>query len=71
MKSGAAACTPRPRLIFTEENPIFRSKNRYLADFAPGNPKDFSKIGMGWQWRGTRSVGQVVNESPVGFQSLP
>ena len=29
--------------IFAAENPIFQSKNRYLAVFAPGNLKDFSK----------------------------
>ncbi len=29
--------------IFAAENPIFQSKNRFLADFAPGNLKDFSK----------------------------
>ena len=29
--------------IFAAENPIFQSKNRFLAVFAPGNPKDFSK----------------------------
>ena len=29
--------------IFAEENPIFQSKNRFLAVFAPGNLKDFSK----------------------------
>ena len=25
----------------------FRKKNRFLADFAPGNPQDFSKSGGG------------------------
>ena len=44
VKSGAAARTSRPELIFTKGNPISRRKNRNLADFAPGNPKDFSKI---------------------------
>ena len=34
--------------IFVKGNPISRKKNRYLADFAPGNPKDFSKIWRGW-----------------------
>ena len=29
--------------IFAEENLIFQSKNRFLAVFAPGNLKDFSK----------------------------
>ena len=29
--------------IFAAENPIFQSKNRFLAVFAPGNLKDFSK----------------------------
>ena len=29
--------------IFAAENPIFQSKNRSLAVFAPGNLKDFSK----------------------------
>ena len=29
--------------IFAAENPIFQSKNRFLAVFAPENPKDFSK----------------------------
>ena len=29
--------------IFAAENPIFQSKNRYFAVFAPGNLKDFSK----------------------------
>ena len=29
--------------IFAAENPIFQSKNPYLAVFAPGNLKDFSK----------------------------
>ena len=31
------------RRIFAAENPIFQSKNRFLAVFAPGNLKDFSK----------------------------
>ena len=31
------------RAIFVAENLIFQSKNRYLAVFAPGNLKDFSK----------------------------
>ena len=29
--------------IFASENPIFQSKNRFLAVFAPGNLLDFSK----------------------------
>ena len=29
--------------IFAAENLIFQSKNRFLAVFAPGNLKDFSK----------------------------
>ena len=29
--------------IFAPENPIFQSKNRFLAVFAPGNLLDFSK----------------------------
>ena len=29
--------------IFAAENPIFQSGNRFLAVFAPGNLKDFSK----------------------------
>ena len=29
--------------IFASENPIFQSKNRFSAVFAPGNLKDFSK----------------------------
>ena len=29
--------------IFASENPIFQSKNRFFAVFAPGNLKDFSK----------------------------
>ena len=29
--------------IFAPENPIFQSKNRFLAAFAPGNLRDFSK----------------------------
>ena len=29
--------------IFAAENPIFQSKNRFPAVFAPGNLKDFSK----------------------------
>ena len=29
--------------IFAEENLIFQSKNRFLAVFAPGNLKNFSK----------------------------
>ena len=28
--------------IFAEENPIFQSKNRFLAVSAPENPQDFS-----------------------------
>ncbi len=28
--------------IFASENPIFQSKNRFLAVSAPGNPQDFS-----------------------------
>ena len=39
--------------IFAAENPIFQSKNRFPAVFAPGNPKDFSKNWRGWQWRGS------------------
>jgi len=52
-QSSAAACTSRSLLIFLQENFIFRKKNRFPADFAPGNPKDFSKIWQGWQWRGS------------------
>ena len=33
----------RDGAIFAAENPIFQSKNRFLAVFAPGNLKDFSK----------------------------
>ena len=29
--------------IFASENPIFQSKNRYLAVFAPGNPSGFQQ----------------------------
>ena len=29
--------------IFAAENLIFQSKNRFIAVFAPENPKDFSK----------------------------
>jgi len=43
-QSSAAACTSRSLLIFLQENFIFWKKNRFPADFAPGNPKDFSKI---------------------------
>ena len=35
--------------IFAAENPIFQSKNRFLAVFAPGNLLDFSKNWRGWQ----------------------
>ena len=31
------------RAIFAAENPIFQSKNRFPAVFAPENPKEFSK----------------------------
>ncbi|MDO4741480.1 MAG: hypothetical protein Q4A66_12500, partial [Eubacteriales bacterium] len=51
--SCAAACTPRTQLIFPQENLIFRRKNRFPADFAPGDPQDLSKIQRGWQWRGS------------------
>ena len=40
--------------IFAAENPIFQRKNPFLAVFAPGNLKDFSKNWQGWQWRGSR-----------------
>ena len=39
--------------IFAAENPIFQSKNRFLAVFAPGNLLDFSKNWRGWPWRGS------------------
>ena len=29
--------------IFSEENLIFRRENRFIADFAPGNPSGFQK----------------------------
>jgi len=29
--------------MFAAENPIFQGKHPYIAVFAPGNPKDFSK----------------------------
>ena len=29
-------------VIFASENPIFQSKNRFLAVSAPENPQDFS-----------------------------
>ncbi|MDD7412960.1 MAG: hypothetical protein PUK86_07030, partial [bacterium] len=34
--------------IFAPENPIFQSKNRFPAVFAPGNLLDFSKNWRGW-----------------------
>ena len=43
----------RGRAIFAAGNPISQSKNRFLAVFAPGNLKDFSKNWRGWQWRGS------------------
>ena len=41
------------RAIFASGNLISQSKNRFIAVFAPGNPKDFSENWRGWQWRGS------------------
>jgi len=34
--------------IFSKKISFSRRKNLYLADFAPGNPGDYSKIWRGW-----------------------
>ena len=48
--------------IFAAENLIFQSKNRFLADFAPG---DFEEI-LAKSGRGGRKA-----ENPLDFQVLP
>jgi hypothetical protein len=43
-ESLAAACTPTTGADFFAGELAYRRKNRFLADFAPGNLKDLSKI---------------------------
>jgi len=63
-KSGAAACTSRPELIFTEGNPISRRKNRYLADFTTGIRRIQVKSGRGGSGGGACSpVHQTVKNT--------
>ena len=42
-QSCPAACAAGAGRLKAAENLIFQSKNRFLAVFAPGNLKDFSK----------------------------
>ena len=46
--------------IFASENPIFQSKNRFLAVSAPGNPQDFSG-----NWRGAHEGRRLWRKQAV------
>ena len=46
--------------IFAEENPIFQSKNRFLAVSAPENPQDFSG-----NWRGAHEGRRLWRKQAV------
>ena len=58
---GRTACKIVRGGVYVAHGAIFMKKNRYLADFAPGNPKDFSKIWRGWSWRGRCSPSTSVS----------
>lgn len=55
-------------VIFVQENPIFRKKNHFFADFTAGIPQDSSEIWKGWQWRGRDSP--VHKAQPVYTVSI-
>ena len=57
--------------IFSKKIEFSRRKNLHLADFTAGIQRIQVKSGEGGSGGGMRSMGQVVNESPVDFQSLP
>jgi len=57
--------------IFSKKILFSRRKNLHLADFTTGIQRIQVKSGEGGCGGGMRSMGQVVNESPVDFQSLP
>ena len=49
--------------IFASENPIFQSKNRFLAVSAPENPQDFSG-----NWRGAHEGRRLWRKQAVVSQ---
>ena len=52
--------------IFAAENPIFQSKNRFLADFAPGDFEEIlAKSGRGGDPGGIRTYGLSLRSGVV------